>query len=159
VVRFTIHDSEAFTRIIPRKFFRPVNLSLAGPTVGCEPVAAMYNIIGKDKIYFYQSGRRMGVPNQIRIGIVMFVLTLQRAMESGYREFDFGAVKSATKPDLCPRQDHCFRYVPFGGRSSRRCVGRYNWRTINANVNRRSCRAKAPQITSGGRSLKSRRSR
>jgi CelD/BcsL family acetyltransferase involved in cellulose biosynthesis len=64
-------------------------LELAWLTVGDEPVAAMYNIIGTDKLYFYQSGRRMSVPSHVRIGIVMFVLMLQQAMSNGYREFDF----------------------------------------------------------------------
>jgi hypothetical protein len=63
-------------------------LELIWLTVGDEPVAAMYNILGKNKIYFYQSGRRMGVPAHVRIGIVMFVLSLQ-VMKYGLRRVRF----------------------------------------------------------------------
>ncbi|MCI0637550.1 MAG: GNAT family N-acetyltransferase [Gemmataceae bacterium] len=54
-----------------------------------EPVAAIYNIIANGKIYFYQSGRRMDVPDKVRLGIVAIAHALKKAIAAGLREADF----------------------------------------------------------------------
>jgi CelD/BcsL family acetyltransferase involved in cellulose biosynthesis len=73
-------------------------LDLLWLTVGGEPVAAHYSFAGGGKVYFYQSGRKMDVPANVRLGIVMFILALQDAMARGLREYDFLGGESAYKP-------------------------------------------------------------
>lgn len=72
-------------------------LDLVWVTVAGEPVAVQYNLLGRDKIYFYQSGRKIGVPRTVRLGIVMLIFALQNAIAKGYREFDFLGGESAYK--------------------------------------------------------------
>lgn len=52
-------------------------------------VAAMYNVTGNRKTYFYQCGRSRAVPRHIRPGGVLIYLALRRAIAAGHREFDF----------------------------------------------------------------------
>ncbi len=54
-----------------------------------EPVAVHYSLRLGGKIYFYQCGRKVGVPGRVRVGIVMLRLVLTEAMAVGVREFDF----------------------------------------------------------------------
>jgi CelD/BcsL family acetyltransferase involved in cellulose biosynthesis len=64
-------------------------LELLWLTVRGEPVAAMYDIVWNDKVYFYQSGRKMDVPEGIRPGGVLLAYAIRAAIEAGRREFDF----------------------------------------------------------------------
>jgi len=73
-------------------------LDLLWLTVGGEPVAAHYSFVRDGKAYFYQSGRKMAVPANVRLGIVMFILALQDAMARGLKEYDFLGGDSAYKP-------------------------------------------------------------
>jgi CelD/BcsL family acetyltransferase involved in cellulose biosynthesis len=54
-----------------------------------RPVAAMYNIIWNNKVYFYQSGRDTSLPGDLRPGIVVIAKAIQKAIAAGLREFDF----------------------------------------------------------------------
>ena len=65
-----------------------------------EPVAAAYDIVFRGNVQFYQSGRKMDVPRGVRPGAALQVLALQRAIESGYRSYDFGAQASLYKQQL-----------------------------------------------------------
>lgn|SRR5262245_9508689 len=82
--RFAGFHHEYATRILKRG-----QLDLLWLTVGGEPVAAHYSFVSGGKVYFYQSGRKMGVPANVRLGIVMFILAIQDAMARGLREYDF----------------------------------------------------------------------
>ena len=64
-------------------------LDLVWVTVSGEPIMAHYNLVGRDKIYFYQSGRKVDLPKSVRPGIVMHILVLQHAIANGFREYDF----------------------------------------------------------------------
>jgi CelD/BcsL family acetyltransferase involved in cellulose biosynthesis len=64
-------------------------LDLFWLTVRGEPIAAHYQILANRKVYFYQCGRSMQVPANLRIGIVMFAQAIQRAIRAGLREYDF----------------------------------------------------------------------
>lgn len=57
-------------------------------TVGEEPVAAHYHFRLGDRVYFYQSGRKMMVPKTVRLGIVMMAMAVRDAIDAGMREFD-----------------------------------------------------------------------
>jgi CelD/BcsL family acetyltransferase involved in cellulose biosynthesis len=54
-----------------------------------EPVAAMYNIVWNDRVYFYQCGRKIDLPDHIRPGTALLAHAIRGAIEAGRREFDF----------------------------------------------------------------------
>ncbi len=77
-------------------------LQLLWLTVGDEPVAAMYNVVWNNKVYFYQSGRRTDVPGPVRLGVVMVLYALRQAIAEGRSEFDFLAGPALYKKQLAP---------------------------------------------------------
>ncbi len=78
----------AFHEQYTRSLLDANKLRLQWLTVDDEPVAALYQFVGENKIYFYQNGRQMGLPNKVRIGIVILMMAIEQAMERGIREFD-----------------------------------------------------------------------
>ncbi|WP_170319343.1 GNAT family N-acetyltransferase [Polyangium spumosum] len=64
-------------------------LELSVLRAGGEPIAALYNLVWNDKVYFYQSGRRADLPAKLRPGIVAHAMAIRMAIESGRREYDF----------------------------------------------------------------------
>jgi CelD/BcsL family acetyltransferase involved in cellulose biosynthesis len=90
--RFSRFHQQFATRLLEDN-----QLDLLWLTVGNEPVAAHYSFAVGGKVYFYQSGRRMDVPSNVRIGIVMFMLAIQDAMARGLAEYDFLGGESAYK--------------------------------------------------------------
>jgi CelD/BcsL family acetyltransferase involved in cellulose biosynthesis len=75
-------------------------LELLWLVVRGEPIAASYNVVFGNKVYFYQSGRRMDVPKAVRPGIAMHALAIQRSIDLGRREYDFLQGASRYKRDL-----------------------------------------------------------
>jgi CelD/BcsL family acetyltransferase involved in cellulose biosynthesis len=75
-------------------------LDLLWLVVRGEPIAASYSVVFGDKVYFYQSGRRMDVPKAVRPGIAMHALAIKRSIEAGRREYDFLQGASRYKRDL-----------------------------------------------------------
>lgn len=65
-----------------------------------EPIAALYNIVWQGKVYFYQSGRRLDLPNKLRPGIAMHALAIQHSINEGYSEYDFLGGASQYKMQL-----------------------------------------------------------
>ena len=65
-----------------------------------EPVAALYNLVWRDKVYFYQSGRKPDLPRGVRVGVVIHALAIRRSIEQGRREYDFLAGASRYKQEL-----------------------------------------------------------
>jgi CelD/BcsL family acetyltransferase involved in cellulose biosynthesis len=64
-------------------------IDLAWLTVAGTPVAVQYSLIAGRKLYFYQCGRKIGLPPKIRIGVTMAILLVKDAIERKYREVDF----------------------------------------------------------------------
>lgn len=64
-------------------------LELRWLSVGERPLAAIYNIRWNNKIYFYQSGRTLDLPPNIRAGIVLHAHCIRQAIADGCREYDF----------------------------------------------------------------------
>jgi CelD/BcsL family acetyltransferase involved in cellulose biosynthesis len=77
------HDA-AMPRLFERGALEILWLSVRG-----EPVAALYNIVWKGKVYYYQCGRRLDVPGQVRVGGALLAQAIRAAIEAGRREFDF----------------------------------------------------------------------
>jgi CelD/BcsL family acetyltransferase involved in cellulose biosynthesis len=67
-----------------------------------EPVAVMYGMKWAGKVYAYQMGRRLDIPQQLRPGIVLLVLAIRRAIEAGQREFDLLPDDAMYKRQLAP---------------------------------------------------------
>jgi CelD/BcsL family acetyltransferase involved in cellulose biosynthesis len=75
-------------------------LDLGWMSVRGEPVAAFYNLRWNGKLHFYQSGRRLDVPDDVRIGLTMHAYLIKDAIEAGLREYDFLAGASQYKMAL-----------------------------------------------------------
>lgn len=82
-----------------------------------EPAAALYSFVWNDKVYAYQSGRRVDVPGTLRPGGVLDALAIRRAIEQGRREFDLQADEVFYKKQFTP---HVRPLVQV--RAARRCL-------------------------------------
>ena len=67
-----------------------------------EPVAALYNVRWRGKVYSYQCGRRLDVPREVRPGIVIHAHAIRSAIGAGMREYDFLGGASQYKRKLAP---------------------------------------------------------
>ncbi len=65
-----------------------------------EPIAAIYNIVWRGRVYFYQAGRSLALPKGIRPGIVMHAHAIRRAIASGHSDYDFLAGGARYKRQL-----------------------------------------------------------
>jgi len=90
----------AFHDAVMPELFRRGALEVSELIAGGEPVAALYNLVWNDKVYFYQSGRRADLPRKLRPGIVAHALAIRAAIEAGRREYDFLAGDARYKMDL-----------------------------------------------------------
>jgi CelD/BcsL family acetyltransferase involved in cellulose biosynthesis len=54
-----------------------------------RPVSVLYNLIHGSTVYFYQSGRAIDVPQQVRVGTVSHLLAIRRSIERGLKRYDF----------------------------------------------------------------------
>jgi len=54
-----------------------------------QPVAAVYNLRWRDQVLFYQCGRSLQVPRGLRPGAWLLAWCIRRAIQGGYRRFDF----------------------------------------------------------------------
>jgi len=75
-------------------------LDLGWMSVRGEPVAAFYNLRWNGKLHFYQSGRRLDIPADVRVGVTMHAYLIRSAIEAGMREYDFLAGASQYKMAL-----------------------------------------------------------
>lgn len=75
-------------------------LDLGWMNVRGEPVAAFYNFRWNGKVSFYQSGRKLDLPDAIRVGVTMHGYLIRSAIEEGLREYDFLAGASQYKMAL-----------------------------------------------------------
>lgn len=65
-----------------------------------EPIAASYSLVHGGKLAFYQSGRRIDVPKNVRPGVVLHCHAIRRAIEEGLEEFDFLGGEARYKDQL-----------------------------------------------------------
>ena len=70
--------------------------------VGGVPMAALYSMVWDNKVYAYQSGRRMDVRANAHFGDLLFSLAIRRAIEHGRREFDLLADEAVYKRHITP---------------------------------------------------------
>ena len=74
--------------VIPRLFDEGA-LELASLRARGRIVAALYNVVWRGKVHFYQCGRAMDVPSDLRPGVVIHSRAIAHAIERGLREYDF----------------------------------------------------------------------
>ncbi len=79
---------EFHDEVMPAMFERGA-LDLAWLSARGEPVAALYNLVWNNKLYFYQCGRRVDLPKGLRPGTVIHAYAIRAAIEEGRREYDF----------------------------------------------------------------------
>jgi CelD/BcsL family acetyltransferase involved in cellulose biosynthesis len=94
----------AFHDRVMREFLAQGVLELDWLTVAGEPVAALYSFRWNGKVYFYQAGRKMDVPQGVRPGIVLHAHAIRAALETGAREYDFLAGPAQYKRQLAPAE-------------------------------------------------------
>jgi CelD/BcsL family acetyltransferase involved in cellulose biosynthesis len=103
--KFSSPRFTAFHEAVQAEFLQTNAVELLWLCVRGEPVAAVYNIVWKGKVYFYQSGRKMDVPEETRLGVVLHAHAIRRSIEQGRREYDFlaGATRYKTQLALASR--------------------------------------------------------
>lgn len=62
-----------------------------------RPIAAFYGYRLGNKLYYYQAGRVVDVPNKVRLGIVTLIHVIRESIQAGLSEFDFLAGESEYK--------------------------------------------------------------
>lgn len=75
-------------------------LELQWLVVDGRPVVALYNIVYRGRVYFYQSGRKLDVPKGVKLGLAAHALALRAAIDDGHTEYDFLAGASQYKRQL-----------------------------------------------------------
>ncbi len=84
--RFTRFHDELMPALLDE---RDGSIDLLWLEANGEPIAATYNFVYRGKVHFYQSGRKIDVPKQVRPGIALHALAIQAAIAAGHREYDF----------------------------------------------------------------------
>lgn len=64
-------------------------LDLGWLSVRGEPVTAFYNLRSNGRVLHYQSGRKLDIPDDVRVGVTMHALLIRAAIEDGMKEYDF----------------------------------------------------------------------
>lgn len=90
--RFTAFHREVGLGLLEQGRLDLFWIELAG-----RPVAAHYLLKHRQRTLFYQSGRKMDLPGNVRPGIVIMALALREAIARGDREFDLLGGKSQYK--------------------------------------------------------------
>lgn len=93
-----------FHRAVTRGLLRGEGgaLDLLWLEVRGEPVAALYSIVYRGHVHFYQSGRKTDVPKNVRPGIAIHLLAIQRSIAAGHHTYDFLATSHQYKHQLAP---------------------------------------------------------
>lgn len=95
--RFTRFHDEAMAALLDGTDGK---LELQWLIVEGRPVVALYNIVYRGRVYFYQSGRALDLPKGVKIGVAAHALALQAAIDDGHTEYDFLAGASQYKRQL-----------------------------------------------------------
>jgi CelD/BcsL family acetyltransferase involved in cellulose biosynthesis len=75
-------------------------LDLSWLSVRGEPVAASYSMVWNNKVYYYQGGRSVALPRNLRPGLALHAYNIRAAIADGRREYDFLAGMARYKTEL-----------------------------------------------------------
>ena len=103
---------EQLHRCFTEEVARRQQLWLTTLDVDGEPAAAWYGFADRDTVYFYQSGRDPRRAHQ-SVGVVLMASMIRRAIERGYRRFDFLRGDEAYKTRWTTSQRCTFELVAF----------------------------------------------
>jgi CelD/BcsL family acetyltransferase involved in cellulose biosynthesis len=98
--RFTRFHDEVMARLLGDEDGR---LDLWWLIARSQPIAALYNIVYRRRVFFYQAGRKVDLPAAVRPGIVIHALAIQRAIADGLVEYDFLSGDAQYKRQLALR--------------------------------------------------------
>ncbi len=79
----------AFHDQVMAALFARGDLEILWLTARGEPCAAAYDILWQGRVHYYQCGRRVDLPRNLRPGIALLARAVQRVIEGGRREYDF----------------------------------------------------------------------
>jgi CelD/BcsL family acetyltransferase involved in cellulose biosynthesis len=82
--RFAAFHDQAMADLLGRGALRLLTLSAHG-----RAVAALYNFVWNGRVYFYQSGRAVDLPQSLRPGIVAHAAAIDAAHAEGLTAYDF----------------------------------------------------------------------
>lgn len=105
--RAGVFASQRFTRFhrtVMSELLAAGGLDLMWLCKGDEPLAAVYNIIWDNKVYFYQAGRAPDAPKNVRLGIAIHAYAIQHAIACGRSKYDFLAGITRYKQQLALAQ-------------------------------------------------------
>ena len=91
-----------FHEQVMQRLWQEELLDLYWLTAHDRPLAAIYNFRWDNKVYFYQSGRQVDLPNSVRVGIVLQKHCIEQAIQTGCREYDFLGGPTQYKRQLSP---------------------------------------------------------
>jgi len=91
---------ESFHRQTMVELFREGALWLCWLEVEGKPVVAIYNLVWNNQVRFYQSGRKIDLPNKVRAGLVIHACAIRESIEKGYSHYDFLAGTTRYKMQL-----------------------------------------------------------
>jgi CelD/BcsL family acetyltransferase involved in cellulose biosynthesis len=91
-----------FHRRIQEQWLARGQLQLAVLSCLGRPVAAVYNLYWRDRVLFYQCGRSLQVPHGVRPGAWILAWSIEKAIERGYRSFDFLGGVAPYKAQFAP---------------------------------------------------------
>lgn len=97
---FASHRFRAFHDRLMPELLDANALDLGWMSVRGEPVAAFYNFRWNGRVLFYQTGRRLDIPDEVRVGVTMHAYLIRAAIEEGLKEYDFMAGVSQYKMSL-----------------------------------------------------------
>lgn len=89
-----------FHRRLMHELLERKALQLGWLTAADRPLAIVYNFLWKGRVYGYQSGRAIDLPNTIRVGILSHLFAMQDAIARGMSEYDFLAGRQRYKLEL-----------------------------------------------------------
>jgi Acetyltransferase (GNAT) domain len=87
----------AFHRTFIRKGFALGQIQMLRVSAGSETVGLLYNLVHRNKAYFYQCGYNYSGDKRMSPGVVTLALAVDYCREAGLDEFDFLAGDSAYK--------------------------------------------------------------
>jgi CelD/BcsL family acetyltransferase involved in cellulose biosynthesis len=91
---------DEFHRLTMLDLLREGALWLCWLEVAGEPICALYNIVWNNQVRFYQSGRVIDLPKNVRAGLVIHACAIQEAISAGYTHYDFLAGTTRYKMQL-----------------------------------------------------------
>lgn len=119
--RFAAFHDEVMPKLLEGRDGR---LDLWWLIVKDRPVAALYNIVYRGKVYFYQSGRALDVPKGLKIGVAAHALAMRAAIDEGLADYDFLAGESQYKRQLALASQPLKKLLATGPSVRARAVAR-----------------------------------